>query len=218
MDRVAEPLAADGGHGHRPGGPVPAAGHRHRGRAARASSTRRRWPAPRSSRPSCWPGSPPTGETVVDEPVATRAHTEEMLAAGGADIEVEWVGARQGDPGPAQHPAVRGLHRARATRPRPPSGWSGRRSCPGSLVTVTDIDLSPERLGFLGRAPPDGGHHRGRRPRRRDGLGDRLHLRPARHGGRGGGDPLAGRGAHPGRGGGRGHSAPPGSATSASCG
>ncbi|HZM54533.1 MAG TPA: hypothetical protein VFC03_05850, partial [Acidimicrobiales bacterium] len=33
------------------------------------------------------------GQTVVHEPVATRAHTEEMLAAAGADIIVERAGA-----------------------------------------------------------------------------------------------------------------------------
>ena len=33
------------------------------------------------------------GETVVREPVATRAHTEEMLAEAGADVTVEPWGA-----------------------------------------------------------------------------------------------------------------------------
>ena len=33
------------------------------------------------------------GETVVREPVATRAHTEEMLAEAGADVTVEATGA-----------------------------------------------------------------------------------------------------------------------------
>ena len=84
MDRVAEPLDPDGGPGDRAAASscLPPL-DRHRRARCRASTTRPRWPAPRSSRPSCWPGWPPTGETVVREPVATRAHTEEMLAAAG---------------------------------------------------------------------------------------------------------------------------------------
>jgi 3-phosphoshikimate 1-carboxyvinyltransferase len=89
------------------------------------------------------------GETVVHEPVATRAHTEEMLAAAGADITFERVGGGRtvrlrrstlapgvfsvpGDPSQAAFWVVAGV------------------LVPGSLVTVAGIQLGIERLGFLG--------------------------------------------------------------------
>jgi 3-phosphoshikimate 1-carboxyvinyltransferase len=88
------------------------------------------------------------GETVVHEPVATRAHTEEMLAVAGADISVEPVGAGwvvrvrrstlrpgsfvvPGDPSQAAFWVVGGV------------------VVPDSLVTVTGIHLGAERVGFL---------------------------------------------------------------------
>ncbi len=89
------------------------------------------------------------GETVVHEPVATRAHTEELLAAAGADITVEPVGLGR---------TVRVRRSALAcgayTVPGDPSQaafWLvGAVVIPGSLVTVTDLYLGAERLGFLG--------------------------------------------------------------------
>ena len=89
------------------------------------------------------------GETVVREPVATRAYTEEMLAAAGAEIAIERIGRGR-------------TVRLRASRLRP-----GRFLVPGdpsqaafwlvaavivpdSRVTVEQIDLSEERVGYLG--------------------------------------------------------------------
>ncbi len=88
------------------------------------------------------------GETVVREPVPTRAHTEEMLAEAGADITVERSGAER---------VVR--IRRSALRPRP-IGVPGDPSqaafwvvaglvVPGSKVTVTGVHLGEERTGFL---------------------------------------------------------------------
>ena len=88
------------------------------------------------------------GETVVREPVATRAYTEEMLAAAGAEIAIERIGRGR-------------TVRLRASRLRP-----GRFLVPGdpsqaafwlvaavivpdSRVTVEQIDLSEERVGYL---------------------------------------------------------------------
>ncbi len=88
------------------------------------------------------------GETVVREPVATRAHTEEMLAAAGADLTVERAGngrvirvrrsslqpgrfAVPGDPSQAAFWVVAGV------------------VVPGSRVTVTGVHLGEERTGFL---------------------------------------------------------------------
>jgi 3-phosphoshikimate 1-carboxyvinyltransferase len=89
------------------------------------------------------------GETVVHEPVATRPHTEDMLAAAGAEIDVEWdsgakvIRVRRSD-----------LACGAYTVPGDPSQaafWTVAATIIlGSLVTVEGIALSPERLGFVG--------------------------------------------------------------------
>lgn len=88
------------------------------------------------------------GETVLREPVATRSHTEEMLAEAGADINVEpWAAGRvvrlrrsvlsprdwvvPGDPSQAAFWAVAGV------------------IVPGSRITVEQIHFGAERIGFL---------------------------------------------------------------------
>ncbi len=89
------------------------------------------------------------GETVVSEPVATRAYTEEMLAAAGAVISIEPVGV-----GRVVRVRRSSLLCGAYTVPGDPSQaafWLvGSVIVPGSLVTVTGIDLSIERLGFIG--------------------------------------------------------------------
>jgi 3-phosphoshikimate 1-carboxyvinyltransferase len=89
------------------------------------------------------------GQTVVHEPVATRAHTEEMLAACGADIEFERVGS-----GRIIRVRRSPLEAGQFTVPGDPSQaafWlTGAVVVPGSLVTVTDVQLGIERLGYLG--------------------------------------------------------------------
>jgi 3-phosphoshikimate 1-carboxyvinyltransferase len=88
------------------------------------------------------------GETVVREPVATRAHTEVMLAEAGADVVVEPWGAGRivrlrrstlrprgyvvpGDPSQAAFWVVAGL------------------VVPASRITVERVHLGPERIGFV---------------------------------------------------------------------
>jgi 3-phosphoshikimate 1-carboxyvinyltransferase len=89
------------------------------------------------------------GETVVREPVATRAHTEEMLAAVGADIEFRREGG-----GRVIRVRASPLRAGAFAVPGDPSQaafWLvGGIIIPGSLVTVTDIQLGIERLGYLG--------------------------------------------------------------------
>jgi 3-phosphoshikimate 1-carboxyvinyltransferase len=89
------------------------------------------------------------GETVVSEPIATRAYTEQMLEAAGADISIRSNGVGR---------VVR-LRRSTLASggysvPGDPSQaafWLvGAAIIPGSLVAITGLDLSPERLGFLG--------------------------------------------------------------------
>lgn len=84
------------------------------------------------------------GETVVREPSPTRAHTEEMLAAAGADIEA-------GDGEIRLRPSV--LHPFEMDVPGDPSQaafWVVA-AClvPGSDLTVGDVYLGRARAGFL---------------------------------------------------------------------
>ncbi len=89
------------------------------------------------------------GETVVHEPIATRAHTEEMLAAAGADIDFRRVGG-----GRVVRVRKSTLEAGTYTVPGDPSQaafWVVAGAIvPGSLVTVSGIQLGIERLGFLG--------------------------------------------------------------------
>ena len=74
---------ADGGRDRDRRRPSPARDRR--AESCGRSATSCRWRARRSSRASCSPGStPPTGPTIVVEPVPTRDHTERMLRAAGA--------------------------------------------------------------------------------------------------------------------------------------
>lgn len=148
MDRIAEPLGAMGarlegsGARHEPplvidGGPLHAV----------------TWTPPVASAQVkaaiLLAGIQAQGSTVVREPVATRAHTEEMLADFGADVEVAPYGSgRQvtvrrcelrpqelevpGDPSQAAFWVVAGAIVA------------------GAEVSVTHLYSGPERLGFLG--------------------------------------------------------------------
>lgn len=84
------------------------------------------------------------GETVVREPVATRAHTEEMLAAFGADVRVadNMVAVRASRPSPFEF-AVPGDPSAAAF-------WLvGAALLPGSDVTVHDVYHGQGRDGYL---------------------------------------------------------------------
>jgi len=101
------------------------------------------------------------GETVVREPVPTRAHTEEMLAEAGADILVE-----EGDEEGAEDGADGGADGGRTIRLRPSSlhpfeldvpgdpsqaAFWVVAACivPGSDLVVDDVYLGPARAGFL---------------------------------------------------------------------
>jgi 3-phosphoshikimate 1-carboxyvinyltransferase len=88
------------------------------------------------------------GATVVREPVATRAYTEEMLAAAGADIEIEPTGR-----GRVVRLRASRLRAGRFVVPGDPSQaafWLvAAVIVPESRVTVEIIDLSEERVGYL---------------------------------------------------------------------
>jgi 3-phosphoshikimate 1-carboxyvinyltransferase len=89
-----------------------------------------------------------TGETVVREPVATRGHTEEMLAAYGADIEIVDAG-----PGRIVRLLPSALRPFRLAVPGDPSQaafWVVA-ACivPGSEVLVEHVHVGRGRRGFL---------------------------------------------------------------------
>ncbi len=105
-----------------------------------------------------------SGETVVVERVVTRAHTEELLAAAGADIAVEQVG-----PGRRIRLRPSPLRPGRFDVPGDPSQaafWVvAAVVVPGSAVEVPGVTLAPERTGFVevlrrmgGRVDAEPGH------------------------------------------------------------
>ncbi len=89
------------------------------------------------------------GTTVVREPVATRAHTEELLVAAGADVTVRRTGGEVVvtlRPGP-----LRPFATVVPGDPSQAAFWVVAATLvPGSEVTVTGVHVSPERTGFLG--------------------------------------------------------------------
>jgi 3-phosphoshikimate 1-carboxyvinyltransferase len=148
MDRVADPLQAMGasvrGHGRQCLPPITVDGGRLHGieytppmASAQVKSA------------VLLAGLDADGDTVVHEPVATRAHTEEMLATMGADIQVEDTAAGR---------TIR-LRRSRLSPgsvivPGDPSQaafWVVAATVvPGSQVTVADVHLGAARTGFVG--------------------------------------------------------------------
>ncbi|MHB1964281.1 MAG: 3-phosphoshikimate 1-carboxyvinyltransferase [Acidimicrobiales bacterium] len=147
MDRVAEPLRRMGadvaGRGERCLPPLRVVGGRLRGVE---------WSPPVASAQVksavLLAGLSASSPTVVHEPVATRSHTEELLALAGADIEVVDEGTgRTVRLGPSR------LRPFELTVPGDPSQaafWVVA-AClvPGSEVTVTGVYGGPARRGFL---------------------------------------------------------------------
>ncbi|HLN15728.1 MAG TPA: 3-phosphoshikimate 1-carboxyvinyltransferase [Acidimicrobiales bacterium] len=147
MDRVAEPLRAMGagvfGRGPRCLPPLAVAG----GPLAAVD-----WTPPMASAQVkgaiLLAGLSATGETVVREPVPTRAHTEELLSLAGADITVEAEG-------PSRVVRVRpsALRPFSLAVPGDPSqaAFFVVAGClvPGSEVTVAHVYAGLERLGFV---------------------------------------------------------------------
>lgn len=88
------------------------------------------------------------GETVVREPVATRAHTEEMLAESGADVEVvPWEAGRVVR---LRRSILRPVDRSVPGDPSQAAFWAvAGVVVPGSRVTVERVHLGPERIGFV---------------------------------------------------------------------
>jgi 3-phosphoshikimate 1-carboxyvinyltransferase len=84
------------------------------------------------------------GETIVREPVPTRAHTEELLALAGADVEVGegWVRVRAS--------RVKPLDLDVPGDPSQAAFWVvGACITPGSDLTVENVYRGPARTGFV---------------------------------------------------------------------
>jgi 3-phosphoshikimate 1-carboxyvinyltransferase len=98
------------------------------------------------------------GETRVVEPAATRDHTERILAAAGAEVEVTELRAAPAQHiGPARRIAVRPAERLEPRRISVPGDFSSGAFAlaaaaivPGSNVRLEGIGLNPTRVGLLG--------------------------------------------------------------------
>ncbi len=87
------------------------------------------------------------GETVVREPVATRAHTEEMLAGSGADVTVEPWGT--GRVVRLRRSTLRPVDRTVPGDPSQAAFWAVAGTVVrASAITVDHVHLGAERIGF----------------------------------------------------------------------
>jgi len=145
MSRVAEPLRAMGAHVEgRDGGRLPPLAIR--GGSLRGIDYKLPVPSAQVKSAVLLAGLSAEGETVVRQPVVTRAHTEEMLAACGADLEVS-------DDGLDIRLRPSALQPFELDVPGDPSQaafWVVA-ACvvPGSEVVVDDVYIGPARTGFL---------------------------------------------------------------------
>jgi 3-phosphoshikimate 1-carboxyvinyltransferase len=147
MDRVAEPLAAMGarvtGHGPTQLPPLVVAGtalHGIEWTPAMASA--------QVKSAILLAGLDATGDTVVRETIATRLHTEEMLAAAGADITVEPWGT--GRSVRVRASTLRPLDLDVPGDPSQSAFWiTAACVLPGSSVLVERVYAGAERTGFL---------------------------------------------------------------------
>jgi 3-phosphoshikimate 1-carboxyvinyltransferase len=147
MDRISVPLGAMGatveGRGTRCLPPVTITGRALRGIEWRP-------PVASAQVKSCilLAGLDADGPTTVHESVPTRAHTEEMLAEAGADIDVEPEGA-----GRVVRLRPSTLSPLTLSVPGDPSQaafWLVAASIlPGSRITVRNVYVGPDRIGYL---------------------------------------------------------------------
>lgn len=145
MSRVADPLRAMGAQfDGRDGGRLPPLVVR--GGSLRGIDYNLPVPSAQVKSAVLLAGLSAVGETVVRQPVVTRAHTEEMLAACGADLEVS-------DDGLDVRVRPSALQPFQLDVPGDPSQaafWVVA-ACivPGSEVVVDDVYIGPARTGFL---------------------------------------------------------------------
>lgn len=98
------------------------------------------------------------GQTQVVEPAATRDHTERLLAAAGAEVEVTELRALAAQrSGPVRRISVRPAERLNVERIAVPGDFSSAvfplvaaALVPGSNVRLERVGLNPTRVGLLG--------------------------------------------------------------------
>jgi len=150
MDRVADPLRRMGAHvDGREGGRLPPL--QVRGGSLHGIDYEMPVASAQVKAAILLAGLSAEGETVVREAVATRVHTEEMLADAGADIEVVDEGGGGGGRTIRLRPSE--LHPFELDVPGDPSQaafWVVA-ACivPGSDLMIDDVYLGPARAGFL---------------------------------------------------------------------
>ena len=145
MDRVAGPLREMGASlDGRDGGRLPPLVVR--GRALTGIDYRLPVPSAQVKAALLLAGLAAEGETVVREAVQTRAHTEEMLALAGADVEVEDGGLTTR----VRPSALRPFELDVPGDPSQAAFWLvGAAVVPGSEVVVEHVYLGPARAAFL---------------------------------------------------------------------
>jgi 3-phosphoshikimate 1-carboxyvinyltransferase len=90
------------------------------------------------------------GPTTVHEAVPTRAHTEEMLAAAGADIEVRSPGPGQGDSVVVRPGRLRAGDIDVPADPSQAAFWAvAACTTPGSDLVLEDVYVGRGRAGFV---------------------------------------------------------------------
>lgn len=145
MSRVAEPLRTMGATVEgRDGGRLPPLAVR--GGALRGIEYDLPVPSAQVKSAVLLAGLSADGETVVRQPVVTRAHTEEMLRAAGVDVDVSADGlVVRLRPSPLQ-PFELDI----PGDPSQAAFWIVAASIvPGSEVVVDDVYIGPGRMGFL---------------------------------------------------------------------
>ncbi|MGH9183834.1 MAG: 3-phosphoshikimate 1-carboxyvinyltransferase [Acidimicrobiales bacterium] len=143
MDRVAEPLRAMGAHvdGRQGGRYAPLVV---RGGDLVGIEHVLRVPSAQVKGAVLLAGLGADGQTVVHEPVPTRAHTEELLARAGADVTVDAGSVR------VRRSRLRPFHLAVPGDPSAAALWVVA-ACitSGSDVTVEGVYVGPARAGYL---------------------------------------------------------------------
>ena len=145
VDRIAEPLRADGRADRRARGPLR---RRSRSRARRCGRSSTRCPSPprRSSRACCSPGCSPPARPTVIEPEPSRDHTERLLLRCGVDRHA----ARAAGSASARRTSSScATCTSPATPRRPPSTSPPPCSCPGSRIVIEGMAANWTRVGFL---------------------------------------------------------------------
>jgi 3-phosphoshikimate 1-carboxyvinyltransferase len=156
VDRVAEPLALMGAEVSCRDGRLPPL----RVRGAELRGISYRLPVASAQVKSCVliAGLLAAGETQVVEPATTRDHTERMLAAAGAEVEVSGLrSAPSLRGGPATRITVRPAERLALERVSVPGDFSSAAFpivaaaiVAGSDLELIGVGLNPSRVGLLG--------------------------------------------------------------------